>query len=97
MSTSFLTAIAASRVTYLVVLLLGMALCARGIGQAAVRNLWTHPVTIAGYLLGVLALLLGLQGIFRFRIVPLDGWLLLAGILGIILVKVLLALAYRTA
>ncbi len=97
MSTSFLTAIAASRVTYLVVLVLGMALYARGIGQAAVRNLWTHPVTIAGYLLGALALLLGLQGVFRFRIVPLDGWLLLAGILGIILVKVLLALVYRTA
>jgi hypothetical protein len=95
-TSSFLSVVGASRITYIVVLLVGMALCTRGIGQAATKGLWTHPVTIAGYLLGGLALLLGLQGIFRFSIIPLQGAVLLAGILAIIVLKMLLALAYRT-
>jgi hypothetical protein len=95
MTTPFLTALTASRITYLVVLVVGMALCTRGIGQAAARNLWANPISIAGYLLGALALLLSLQGIFRFSIVPLQGALLLGGILLIIVAKMALALAYR--
>lgn len=93
--TTFFTSLAASRITYVVVLVLDMALCTRGIGQAAARNLWGNPISIAGYVLGALALLLGLQGIFRFTLVPLHGWLLLGGIVGIIVLKMVLALAYR--
>ena len=95
MSSPFLATLTASRLTYIVVLIVGMALCTRGIGQAAAKNLWASPVTIAGYLLGALALLLSLQGIFRFHVVPLQGALLTGGILAIIVVKMLLALAYR--
>jgi hypothetical protein len=95
MTTSFIAGVTASRLTYIVVLVLGMALCSRGIGQAAAKNLWVSPVTIAGYLLGALALLLSLQGIFRFSIVPLQGALLLGGILAIIVIKILLGLTYR--
>jgi hypothetical protein len=95
LTTSFLSIVGASRITYIVVLLVGMALCTRGIGQAAAKGLWTHLVTIAGYVLGALALLLGLQGIFRFSVIPLEGVVLLAGILAIMVLKMLLALAYR--
>lgn len=95
MTTSFFATVVTGRLSYIIVLLIGMALCSRGIGQAAAKNLWGHPVTIGGYLLGALALLLSLQGIFRFQLIPLQGGLLLAGILAIILVKVLLALTYR--
>lgn len=93
--TTFFSTLADNRITYIVVLVLGMALCTRGIGQAAAKSLWANPITIAGYLLGALALLLGLQGIFRFSLVPLQGTLLLAGVLAIIVLKVLLALGYR--
>jgi hypothetical protein len=41
--------------------------------------------------------LLGLQGIFRFSLVPLQGALLLAGILAIIVLKMVLSLGYRAA
>lgn len=95
MTSPFLTTLTASRLTYIVVLLVGMALCTRGIGQAAAKNLWANPVTIAGYLLGALALLLSLQGIFRFNVVPLQGALLLGGILAIIVIKMLLGLTYK--
>ena len=95
MQASFLSTLADSRVTYIVVMLVGMAMCTKGIGIAAARGLWANPISIAGYLLGALALLLGLQGIFRFTLVPLHGWLLLGGIVGIIVLKMVLALAYR--
>ena len=97
MTSPFLVSLTASRLTYIVVLLVGMALCTRGIGKAAAGNLWTSPVTIAGYLLGALALLLSLQGIFRFSLIPLQGALLLGGILAIVIIKMLLALTYRAA
>jgi hypothetical protein len=95
MTSPFLTTLTASRLTYIVVLIVGSALCTRGIGQAAAKNLWANPVTIAGYLLGALALLLSLQGIFRFSVVPLQGALLLGGILAVIIIKILLGLTYR--
>lgn len=95
MTSPFIATLTASRLTYIIVLIVGMALCTRGIGQAAAKNLWASPVTIAGYLLGALALLLSLQGIFRFSVVPLQGALLLGGILAIIVIKMALALAYR--
>lgn len=97
MTSPFITTLGASRLTYIVVLIVGMALCTRGIGLTAAKHLWAHPISIAGYLLGALALLLSLQGILRFSLVPLQGALLLGGILGIIVVKILLGLAYRSA
>jgi hypothetical protein len=97
MQASFLSTIADSRVTYVVVMLVGMAMCTRGIAITAAKGLWANPISIAGYLLGAVALLLGLQGIFRFTLVPLHGWLLLGGILAIIVLKMVLALGYRTA
>jgi hypothetical protein len=95
MNASFLAGLADSRITYIVVMLVGMALCTRGIGIAAAKGLWANPISIAGYLLGALALLLGLQGIFGFTLVPLHGWLLLGGILAIIVLKMVLAFGYR--
>jgi phage terminase large subunit-like protein len=95
METSFLATLGASRVTFAAVLVVGMAICARGIGKAAALGLWLHPITIAGYALGVAALLLIAQGLFKFRLVPVDNATALMLIAGIVVVKFVLAFFYR--
>ena len=46
------------RVGLVVFLILGMAMCAeRGIGWVAAANQWGHPLSIVGYILGALILL----------------------------------------
>jgi hypothetical protein len=40
-----------------VFIVLGMAMCAQGIGRVAAANQWRHPLSIAGYALGGLILL----------------------------------------
>lgn len=51
-------ALTGSRMTLLVVGLLGMAICSRGIGRVAAANRWFDPLSIAGYALGVVALVI---------------------------------------
>lgn len=47
------------KVSLAIVLLLGMAICAQGgIGRVAAAGQWTHPLSVAGYLLGAGILLL---------------------------------------
>jgi hypothetical protein len=94
MDGSLFATIAGSRLSFLVVLLVGMALCAGGIGKAARLGLWLHPVTLAGYLLGACALALGMQGLFHLRLLPIGDGLALVLMLGIIVVKFGLAALY---
>jgi uncharacterized membrane protein len=53
--------LSSDRVTLIVLLVLGMAMCARGIGSVAARGAWTHPLSILGYLVGVLILVIALS------------------------------------
>ena len=47
------------RVDIVVVVVLGMAICAKGgIGRVAAMGEWTHPLSILGYILGGLILLI---------------------------------------
>jgi hypothetical protein len=94
MDVSMLTGLAGSRLVFGLLTVVGMAICSAGIGTAARLGLWAHPVTIAGYLLGALALLLAAQGIFRLQLLPLSNWQALAAILAIIVVKIGLARLY---
>ena len=55
----------------------------REFGRAAQLGLWVHPVTVAGYVLGALALLLAAKGIFHFQLVPLRNQQALLAILAI--------------
>jgi hypothetical protein len=89
-------AIKNDRAVFLVVFILGMALCAwGGIGQAPAQG-WLHPISIAGSVFGLLALLLGVSVLFRIRVAPItsDRAALIA-MLGIIAVKIVLAALYR--
>jgi hypothetical protein len=93
-SMNWFAALANNRLTFVVVLVLGMALCSTGIGKAAARGLWVHPLTLAGYVLGAGALLLIIQGIFRLHLIPVENALALVLILGIVIVKIALATLY---
>ncbi len=48
-----------------IVLIVGMAMCAQGgIGRVAEANEWTHPLSISGYALGLLILIVVGLGLF---------------------------------
>jgi hypothetical protein len=71
MDTSMWATMANSRLLFGIVTVVGMSMCSAGIGKAAQLGLWVHPVTVAGYVLGALALLLAAQGLFHFQLLPL--------------------------
>ncbi len=57
------------RISLVVVLLLGMAMCAQGgIGPVATAKLWTHPQAIVGYALGALILAYAAAAFFGFKL-----------------------------
>lgn len=94
MDASFVSTIANSRLVFVVVTAVGMAMCSAGIGKAARLGLWIHPITITGYVLGALALLLAAHGALRFQVLPLTNVQALVAIFGIIVLKVALAAFY---
>jgi hypothetical protein len=48
--------ISSDRMALIVLVVLGMTMCARGIGRVAAQGEWAHPLAIVGYLLGALIL-----------------------------------------
>ena len=57
------------KISLAIVLLLGMAICAQGgIGRVAAAGQWTHPLSIAGYLLGAAILLLAAAVFFNISL-----------------------------
>ena len=57
-----------TRVAMIVLLLLGMAMCTSGIGRVAAIQQWMHPLSILGYLLGALILVIGLATTFGLKL-----------------------------
>lgn len=57
------------RIAMLALLVLGMSMCTMGgIGRVAASGQWTHPLSILGYLLGALILIIGLATIFGMKL-----------------------------
>jgi uncharacterized membrane protein len=48
--------ISGERAALIVLVVIGMAMCANGIGRVAAAGAWAHPFSIVGYLLGALIL-----------------------------------------
>ena len=48
--------ISGERAALIVLVVIGMAMCTNGIGRVAAAGAWTHPLSILGYLLGALIL-----------------------------------------
>jgi hypothetical protein len=58
----------------LLVVGLGMAICAQGgIGRVAALGVWTHPLAIVGYVLGGLILLVTLAAFTGWKLPLIDG------------------------
>lgn len=94
MDTSVWVTVANSRLVFGIVAVVGMSMCSAGIGRAAQLGLWVHPVTVAGYILGALALLLAAQGIFHFQLLPVTNQQALLAIFAIVVTKIVLARFY---
>ena len=56
------------RISLVVFLILGMAMCTSGIGRVGATNQWTHPLSILGYALGALILVLAAVAFFDGRL-----------------------------
>ena len=48
--------ISSERAALVVLVVIGMAMCTNGIGRVAAAGAWTHPLSVLGYLLGALIL-----------------------------------------
>jgi hypothetical protein len=85
-----------SRITLALVGLIGMAMCLAGIGRVAAAGHWADPLSIVGYVLGVVALVVisgGLLGRSLPAITTTRHALFV--VLGIIVVKVVLTALHR--
>jgi hypothetical protein len=51
-----------------IVLAVGMAACASGIGQVSKTGHWASPLAILGYLLGIAILIAALGGLFAWKL-----------------------------
>ncbi len=94
MNTSRIPLVKSDRLAFFILFGLGMAMCTSGIAQAPVRG-WAHPISIMGYLMGGLALLLGLSVLTRKRFGPIQSdRASIVALLCIIVVKFILAAFY---
>ncbi|NJC95228.1 MAG: hypothetical protein C3F07_07370 [Anaerolineales bacterium] len=69
------------RVDIILLVIIGMAICSQGgIGRVAATGQWTHPLSILGYLLGGLILLIALAVFVGWKLpfIANDGQALLA-------------------
>jgi len=58
-----------TRIAMAVLLVLGLTLCALGgIGRVAALGEWAHPLSILGYLLGALILVIGFATVFGLKL-----------------------------
>ncbi len=57
----------------IVLTLVGMAACTAGIGQVATRGEWLHPLSLVGYVLGALVLLITVAGVFSINLPLIDS------------------------
>ena len=55
------------RFAVMILVLIGMAACANGIGRVAAEGAWLHPLAILGYLLGAVILVIGVSALFGFK------------------------------
>jgi hypothetical protein len=56
------------RISLIVFVVLGMAMCTSGIGRVAATGQWTHPLSILGYVLGALVLAIATAAFFSVEL-----------------------------
>ena len=91
-----MTALLDSRLTLLVVGLVGMAMCSAGIGRVAATGHWLDPLSIVGYVLGVAALGAIVVGAFGWHAPLIDSSRqALYAVLAIIVLKIALTAVHH--
>lgn len=68
-----LSAIFSEKILLFVLTIVGMALCTGGIGQVAARGDWAHPLSIVGYVVGALILVIVGAALFGINLPLIDS------------------------
>ena len=67
--------LASEQATLLALVVIGLFICSQaGIGQVAARGAWWHPISVFGYVLGVIIIAIGIAALFGRHIPPLTGY-----------------------
>ena len=67
--------LSSDRSALLGLVVIGMVICSQaGIGRMAARGEWQHPLSIVGYLLGAVIILIGIAALFGKQIPPLKSY-----------------------
>lgn len=86
-----LSALLSSKIVLIVATLVGMAMCTAGIGQVAAQGQWLHPLSIVGYLVGVVILLIVGAALFGVKLPLIDSTqAALISVIVLVIVKVAL-------
>ena len=63
------------RAALLALVIIGMIMCTQGgIGRVSASGEWLHPLSIIGYLLGAIIILIGIAALFGKQIPPLTSY-----------------------
>ncbi len=89
--------LSSDRAVLVAIVVTGMFICSRvGIGRVAAAGAWSHPLSIVGYLLGAVILLIGFAGLIGKNIPPLTSYTQsIAAVAGIAVLKVILSTIHR--
>src|SRR5512143_4057555 len=67
--------LSSDRAVLLAVVVIGMFICSQaGIGRVSAINAWWHPLSIVGYVLGAVIILIGLAALFGRQVPPLTSY-----------------------
>ncbi|MCL4561610.1 MAG: hypothetical protein M1281_13480 [Chloroflexi bacterium] len=89
--------LSSDRAALLGLVVIGMAICSQaGIGRVAASGEWAHPLSIIGYVLGGIIVLIGIAALFGKQIPPLNSYhQSFTAVVVIAAVKVVLATIHR--
>jgi hypothetical protein len=65
--------IGSEKISLIVLVVLGMAMCTNGIGRVAATGAWMHPLALLDILLGVVILLAAAAGVFGWQVPLISG------------------------
>ena len=85
------------RAALLGLVVIGMAICAlAGIGPMSATRAWMHPLSIVGYLLGAVIIIIGVAAVFGKQIPPLTSYhQAFIVVVGISVLKIILTTIHR--
>ncbi len=89
--------LSSERAILLAVVVIGMFICSQvGIGRVSAIGAWSHPLSIVGYVLGAIIVLIGIAALFGRNIPPLTSYYQsIAAVAVIAVLKVIMSTVHR--